>query len=58
MPELIGVGKMPAVPGHQEIALVERRQGKVHCVTRRVTGHEAVSDVSLDNFGDCSVEGQ
>ena len=46
--EFVGVGQMPAVQCQEKIALVDRCNGQVQGVSRRVSGHDVVRNVGGD----------
>ena len=48
--ELIGVGKVPTIPGYQKVALVIRGKGQVQRITTRISRHQFVPDIPLDDL--------
>ncbi len=52
VPELAGVRKVLAVPGEEEVALVEGGHGEVERISDRVSRHDTVQDIDIDDVRD------
>ncbi len=56
--ELVGVRKVLAIPREKKIALVVRRHRKVERVPNRISRHDVLQDIDLDDLGDSRLERQ
>lgn len=58
MSELVGVGKVPTIPGYQKVALVIRGKGQVQRITTRISRHQFVPDIPLDDLNNGQLDGE
>ena len=56
VPELAGVRKVLAVPGEEEVALVEGGHGEVERISDRVSRHDSPQDIDIHDVGDGGFE--
>ena len=57
-PNLFAFGKVPTVPGNQEVTAVEGCEGEMERVTRRIRRHHVTGDVGTDDVDYGGLDGE